>query len=382
MNGPGLRLAAQAHMDQHKGETIVTTPEAWPEIKVHVCKKDRMQPGLTLVNLSNHSAGVPISVAVIDADGRIVWSHRRCSTKNIWGLALGAPADLRGDVDVRTVEEGVLIGGTNIVEGTARVHTAIVSWDGDVLWECPIVNHHHIHRTPEGNFMFLLDDRRSFDKFGGKTLAGDQIVEWDPGRNAVVWNWHLFDHHEPETDRSDYSHSNTIEPDPRDDSVIVSCRNMNSLIKVDRKTGEIVWRLGVGGDFEMDPADYFYHQHSPELQPNGNILLFDNGTGRPPEHGGEYSRALELEIDEVSRRARAVWTYRHDPHLFCPIWSDADRLPNGNTLVTFGTRTEGDTSRYVEVTSEGEVVWEAELLPSGWGTYRAERILREIPIGR
>jgi len=352
-----------------------------PEIRVHVCDQERMQPGLTLVNFCNRAAGAPIIAAVIDPRGGVVWSHRRELPEAIWGCPPRSTPDLRGDIDVRTVDEGVLIGGTNIVEGVARVHAVLVSWAGDLLWECPVINHHHIHRSPEGNYLFLLDDRRRFEGFADKPLVGDQIVEWDPARNAIVWTWHLFDHHEPETARRDYSHANTIEPDPRDNTLIVSCRNMNQLVKVSRETGEIAWRLGAGGDFAMDPADFFYHQHSPELQPDGNILLFDNGAGRPDEHGGEFSRALELRVDEESMRAEAVWSYRHDPDLFCPIWSDADRLPNGNTLITFGTRTEGDTTRYVEVAPAGAVVWEVELLPSGWGTYRAERILRDLPVG-
>ena len=352
----------------------------WPEINLKVCQEAKMQPGLTLVNFSNHSLGAPISVAVLNAHGDIVWSHRRYSSKEMWGQTANAP-DLRGDIDVRTTEQGVLIGGTNIGEGIARVHAALVSWQGKVLWECPVINHHHIHQTPDGTYMFLVNDRRAFNKFDGRILVGDQVVEWDSRVNAMVWNWHLFDHHEPKSDRRDYSHANTIEPDPRDNSVIISCRNMDQLIKVSKSTGDIVWQLGVGGDFEMDPSDYFYHQHSPELQQNGNILLFDNGTGRPKEHGGEFSRALELRVDEKSMKAEAVWSYRYAPDLYCPIWGDADRLPNGNTLVTFGTRTEGDTTRYVEVTSDGEVVWDVELQPSGWGTYRAERILWDIPIG-
>lgn len=302
----------------------MSDPELWPEIRVHVCSKEKMQPGLTLVNLCNHSAGVPVTAAVIDAEGAIVWSHRRRSAGKMLGREVAGTPDMRGDIDVRTVEGGVLIGGTNIVEGTARVHAAVVSWEGNVLWECPIINHHHIHKTPEGNFVFLLDDRRRFDRYGGRTLTGDQVVEWDPGRNRVVWDWHLFDHHEPETDRRDYSHANTIEPDPTDNCLIVSCRNMNSLVKVDRDTGEIVWRLGVGGDFRMAPGDLFYHQHSPEVQPDGNILLFDNGTGRPEEHGGEYSRALELEIDEAERTARLIFYTRH--------WYNAVFGPGGAVL--------------------------------------------------
>ncbi len=249
--------------------------------------KSRMQPGLTLVNFSNHSLGAPIIAAVIDPLGKIIWSHRRWHDRRMWGQTANVP-DLRGDIDVRTTEEGFLIGGTNISQGTARVHAVLVSWQGELLWECPVINHHHIHRNSEGNYVFLLDDKRCFEKFCGKALVGDQIVEWNPKRNSLVWAWHLF-----------------------------------------------------------------YHQHSPQLQPNGNILLFDNGTARPEEHGGQFSRALELMVDEKTMKAKAVWSYRHAPDLFCPIWSDADRLPNGNTLITFGTRTDGDTTRYVEVTPDG-----------------------------
>lgn len=353
-------------------------PDVWPEMRVHVCDEPRMQPGYTLVNLSNHPLHVPLTAAVIDARGETKWFYQRGPIEYRWGYTAHVP-DLRGDIDVRTVEEGVLVGGTNIVEGIARVPAFVVSWDGEIVWENLIINHHHIHRTPEGGYMFLTADER-WSEDQGRKLLGDQIVEWNPATNSVAWDWHLFDHHEPECDRYDYSHSNTIEPGPRDDSYYVSCRNMNSVLKVERATGRIRWRLGVGGDFDMADEDFFYHQHSPELQPNGNLLIYDNGTGRPETAGGEYSRAVELAIDEGNMTAEAVWQWGREADLYTPIWGDADRLPNGNTLMVFGTRTEGDTTRYIEVTTEGEVVWDVELCPSGWGTYRAERIMRDIPV--
>jgi len=85
-----------------------------------------MQPGFTLVNFSNHRVGAPVIAAVIEPHGEIIWSYRRWSDRQMWGQTANAP-DLRGDIDVRTTEQGVLIGGTNIVEGTARVHPALVS---------------------------------------------------------------------------------------------------------------------------------------------------------------------------------------------------------------------------------------------------------------
>lgn len=352
-------------------------PDIWPEIRVHVCNEAKMQPGPTLINFCNHRKGVPLTAAVIDAHGETLWLYQREAKHERWGQRHHA-ADLRGDIDVRTTERGVLVCGTNIGDGVGEVMPFEVEWQGEEVWEGLMINHHHIHKTPDGHYMFLTTDVRYCEEFG-RELCGDQIVEWDPATNRIVWNWHLFDHHRPEVDRWDYSHSNTIEPDFRGDSLYLSCRNMNSVLKINRAGGEIIWRLGENGDFQMEATDRFYHQHSPELQPNGNLLIYDNGTGRPDEVGGEYSRAVELELDEDAMTARAVWSWRHEPDLYTPIWGDADRLPNDNTLIVFGTRTEGETTRYVEVTPEGEVVWEVELLPSGWGTYRAERIMRETP---
>lgn len=132
-------------------------------------------------------------------------------------------------------------------------------------------------------------------------VGGDIIIEFDPKRQIIVWMWRLLDHIVPEKRREplwDWSHCNTVEEDPKGRFLYLSARNLNSIFKIDMKTGEIIWRLGEEGDFKMRGEDRFYHQHSPELQPNGNLLIFDNGTGRPEEYGGAYSRAIELEIDE------------------------------------------------------------------------------------
>lgn len=67
-----------------------------------------------------------------------------------------------------------------------------------------------------------------------------------------------------------------------------------------------------------------------------------------------------------------AWSWYPDPPIFCEIWGDADRLENGNTLITFGRR-EDLESHLVEVTPEGERAWEL-VTPPSWGWYRADRI--------
>jgi len=347
----------------------------FPEIKVNKAIVDKMQPGFTLTNFYNWELKVPITAVVIDFQGRIRWFYQH-----------GDVPDTRGDIDVRSDPEGILIGGTNIVENEDAVFPVLVNWDQEVLWRGKFVNHHHIHRRKNGNFMFLSFELRRMEKPVKGLVGGDIIIEFDPERNCIVWMWRLLDHIVPEKPREplwDWSHCNTIEEDPTGRYLYLSARNLNSIFKIDRETGEIIWRLGEDGDFKISGEDMFYHQHSPELQPNGNLLIFDNGTGRPAKYGGQYSRAIELEIDEDKMEAKAVWSWGKELGLFTPIWGDADRLENGNTLITFGTRTHPKTSRLIEVTPEGEVVWDVELKPSGWGMYRAERLKiagRALPI--
>ncbi len=87
------------------------------------------------------------------------------------------------------------------------------------------------------------------------------------------------------------------------------------------------------------------------MLPNGNILIFDNGTRRG------YSRILE--IDPATEAT--VWSYVGDPpeSFFSAYVSGQQRLPNGNTLICEGgTREIFNGGRIFEVTAGGEIVWE------------------------
>jgi len=98
--------------------------------------------------------------------------------------------------------------------------------------------------------------------------------------------------------------------------------------------------------------------------------------------GRGYSRVIEYAIDEPARTAEVVWVYppdlESDPwHNLA--WGDADRLPNGNTLITSGSVVGADSpSRLFEVTPDHEIVWEAwmrsEIEGDHAGSYMSERI--------
>lgn len=99
--------------------------------------------------------------------------------------------------------------------------------------------------------------------------------------------------------------------------------------------------------------------------------MFDNGNFRPE---GDYSRALELELDFQTMTARRVWEYRHQPDILAVSQSSATRLPNGNTLVNFGNRDFPDEPVVVvEATPDGDATWQLDVRIAGRraSSYRA-----------
>ena len=100
----------------------------------------------------------------------------------------------------------------------------------------------------------------------------------------------------------------------------MSFRNISTVIIIDRKTGKIIWKLG---------APPLSGQHAPMPLPNGNLLLFDNGPHRL-DHTMPFSRIIEVDL----ATKQIVWKYqeKRESDFFSPRISNAQRLPNGNTL--------------------------------------------------
>jgi outer membrane protein assembly factor BamB len=118
-------------------------------------------------------------------------------------------------------------------------------------------------------------------------------------------------------------------------NVLVSLQVPDIVAVVDLEQEEVVWALR--GEFKR--------QHDPRVLANGNLLLFDN-LGRPEE-------SSVIELDPLTGTTR--WAYRGSATapFFSQSCGTAQRLPNGNTLVT-----ESDNGRVFEIDADGEIVWE------------------------
>ena len=170
----------------------------------------------------------------------------------------------------------------------------------------------------------------------------------------------------------EYAHINSVWVDD-DDNLIGSLRGVSALVKINRRTGRLMWTLGGrSSDFEIDdPLGGFCGQHHAQRLDNGNILLFDNGADCAPDGTDRgVSRAAEYAVDEEAMTAELVWSHTQGIYGFAT--GSVQRMANGNTLIGWGT------SGFIsEVDETGEVLFQTRPRVTEGGinalSYRAHR---------
>lgn len=233
-----------------------------------------------------------------------------------------------------------------------------VTPSGEVIWRHGDKFHHHDQRKmSHGGALYLslekVPKELAAQVVGGHPTPGyddmyaDVFIEVDRNGNRI-WEWHAIEHLDPIADfqevsepRWEWSHGNTIAP-LGDDRVLVSFRAIHTIGIIDKATGKWLWKYR---------DDKMGGQHDPQLLPNGNIMVFDNGTQR--RFNGVLPSSRVIEINPKTNEIE--WAYEDAPPFafYSPQVSGAQRLPGGNTLICEGVR-----GRVFQVTPEGEVVWE------------------------
>ena len=155
-----------------------------------------------------------------------------------------------------------------------------------------------------------------------------------------------------------------------DGNIILSNRAMSELIKFNRESGQILWRLGGPmNDFTFinDPLNGPNRQHDARRLENGNLMIFDNGDQRLTP----YTRIIEYELDEENLIATLVWEYSHPDGYVSLNQGCAQRLENGNTLICWGGVT-GYGQIITEINENNDRVLEIEY-PAGWYSYKVRK---------
>jgi hypothetical protein len=258
-----------------------------------------------------------------------------------------------------------------------------------------VTDFHELLMTESGNIILMSFDQQMIDMSqlvpGGDPAAivtGLVIQEINP-EDQLVFQWRSWDHFDitdglyTGNDTIDftssiisYVHCNSIEID-HDQNWIISSRHMSEVTKIDRSTGDILWRLGgKNNQFEIlnDPLQGFSLQHDARRTPNGTVTIFDNGVFHVPPQ----TRVVEYAIDEEQMTATLVWDFTNPYGDVTQVAGNAQRLENGNTFINWGKRTTVPIPNdfFLEVDSLGNHIFEMGFAvppQMGW-IYRAYRL--------
>ena len=202
------------------------------------------------------------------------------------------------------------------------------------------------------------------------------IQEVDLKSGRLLFEWHSLDHvalaesyyKVPPNPRLtfDYFHINSIEVDT-DGNLLVSARNTHAIYKVNRRTGNVMWRLGgKRSDFTFPKQVRFAWQHDARRMANGTLTLFDNEAAPKVR---EHSRGMVLRLDMKEMRAKLVHTYVHEPPILSVDQGNVQRLRNGHLLIGWGHE-----PYITEFGPHGRTLFDARFgRPTGIDSYRAYR---------
>lgn len=330
---------------------VAAAPADFPDFEVTVDVGEGQQPGgFFLMNIM--TTGASSLVAIIDREGDLVWWFEGRADQQIMSADLGRDGEsvvwLWTDYLDRTRDNGAI----------ARLDLA-----GQTLTEVPATRgHHHVQEVAQGQFAWLCWSETTPVDVQGEVLplVWDRVCE-TPG--AVTFDFladwgaprltceHMgLDRFMPEA--HEWIHANSLLYVEPDDAFLVMGRYTDSLTKIDRQTGTVVWNMGGAfNDFiELEPGSLFAHAHMSHFWGDG-MLVFDNADHK----GDEVSGVVEYRVDQQAMTVEAVWTYRDPLGRHMTRLGDARRLDNGNTLVVWT-----DFGALEEVNPDREPLWRAE----------------------
>lgn len=204
---------------------------------------------------------------------------------------------------------------------------------------------------------------------------GAVVFEWDSTDHPELYGQSEENNNYSAVTWSDYVHFNSIAVDPRDGNFVVSFRNLNAIMKIDRASRQILWRYGgAADDFALTALQLPQGQHTAQMLADGSLLFFDNNTTcsgvlpalprffTPDPLNGNLSlcdqrasgsRIVKARLDEPGRRVTSTQQWRIPNDAQAIVTSGAasqtsrargsvQQLANGNLFIGFGSNLRGE----------------------------------------
>lgn len=211
------------------------------------------------------------------------------------------------------------------------------------------------------------------------------IQEIDRETDQVVFVWRAFDYFQvTDTDSDDFSeaaidltHLNSLDLDSTG-NLLVSFRSMSEITKINRTTGNIIWRFsGKNNQFTFidDPLNGTSYQHHARYLPNGHITVFDNGNSRPIAN----TRAVEYELDETNKTARLIWSCPSPNEKPTIAMGSIQTFPDGSRLINWGRIMQADPIVVTEIDNNCNILFQIRIkepLSASTGNYNLYRVYR------
>ncbi|MEO3753195.1 arylsulfotransferase family protein [Streptomyces sp. B6B3] len=299
----------------------------------------------------------PRGAAIYDNDGELVWwypgQHGVISPITFRGRpALSMFSNGQGIVLDASYQE---IASFTIVGLTADAHEFTISPDSSRV----------LHLS-------YLPVPYDLSPYGGSVdgvVVTSIIQEQDATTGEVTWEWDALDHipltetHQTIQNGVHFVHTNSLKYD-HDGNILMSGKETSTIYKIDRSSGEIIWRFGgKASDFTFaDPESMPSSQHDALRLADGRLSVFDNGNHRDPQ----YSRGAVWSLDETTMTATLDEDLQPDEPVFSPSGGSNQMTDSGSHLVAYGI-----TSRIVEFL-DGEPVFTANF-EDGRQSYRVRR---------
>jgi len=333
--------------------------------------------GSTAVRDPKYSFQDMVDLVQVDWDGNIVWKFDKYDFISDPGHEPAWMARQHHDYQREGNPVGYYVPGMDArVDGGKTLILCHKNVENRAISRYPLLDDIIIEVTRDGSIVWEWQCSEHFAEFGFSEEA----------RRIIFENPNLTG----ETKIGDWMHINSISvlgPNPwfekgdtrfHPANIIWSGRQTSIIAIIDRQTCKIVWQIGpyYAGTPALEQLGWIIGPHHAHLIPRGlpgegNIMLFDNGgcagygSPNPGSPTGvnyalrDYSRVLEINPLTLE----IVWQYpppgpqgsstMHYLKLYSKFVSSAQRLPNGNTLIT-----EGGCGRFLEVTPSHEIVWE------------------------
>lgn len=354
---PRISASAGRHFSGRKALILpngVSVPGDFPQVAITV----NTNPSAGYLFLENGLDGVPPYTMMLDNNGLPVWYQQ--------GRMYDFKIQKNGYITWTTADD---VGFTAFDQNFNYLKTYVTT-------NGYLTDSHEFKILPDGSY-YLIGYRTNAVDLSQYFLGGlaaavvrETVVQGFTPAGELVFQWRAWDNYNIQDlgGNTDFPHMNGIDIDS-DGNILVSCRHLSEVTKIDRNSGDILWRLsGAHSSFSFtnDPFNGTSFQHDISALGNGHYMVFDNGNARIPQ----VSRAVEYQLDLTNRVAKMVWQFRDNPDKYTFWLGSAQRLPTGNTLIDF---VQAKYPKAIEVGPDGVKHFELSLIPNS-ESYRAFRL--------